>query len=65
MSGIVLDGRKIRDEILSELRPRVEVLKSKGNTPALAVVLVGDDPASDIYVRNKLKASEELGIRRH
>ena len=63
MSGIVLDGKKIRDEILSELRPRVEALRAKGTTPALAVVLVGDDPASHIYVRNKLKASEELGLR--
>lgn len=63
MSGIVLDGKKIRDEILGELRPRVEALKAGGTTPALAVVLVGDDPASHIYVRNKLKASEELGIR--
>ena len=63
MSGIVLDGKKIRDEILAELRPRVEALQAKGKGPALAVVLVGDDPASHIYVRNKLKASEELGIR--
>ncbi len=63
MSGLVLDGKRIRDEILSELRPRIEALKAKGRTPALAVVLVGDDPASHIYVRNKLKASEELGIR--
>ena len=63
MSGAVLDGKKIRDEILSELRARVEALKAKGTTPALAVVLVGDDPASHIYVRNKLKASEQLGLR--
>lgn len=63
MSGIVLDGKRIRDEILNELRPRVEALKAQGKAPALAVVLVGDDPASHIYVRNKLKASEELGIR--
>jgi methylenetetrahydrofolate dehydrogenase (NADP+)/methenyltetrahydrofolate cyclohydrolase len=63
MSAIVLDGRRIRDEILSELRPKVEQLASKGRAPALAVVLVGDDPASQIYVRSKIKASEELGIR--
>jgi methylenetetrahydrofolate dehydrogenase (NADP+)/methenyltetrahydrofolate cyclohydrolase len=60
---MVLDGRKIRDEILEELRPRVERLKQKGRAPALAVVLVGDDPASHIYVRSKIKASEDLGIR--
>jgi len=63
MSGMVLDGKKIRDEILEELRPRVERLKQRGRAPALAVVLVGDDPASQIYVRSKIKASEELGIR--
>jgi len=60
---MVLDGRRIRDEILSELRPKVEQLASKGRAPTLAVVLVGDDPASHIYVRSKIKASEELGIR--
>jgi len=63
MSGMVLDGRRIRDEILAELQPRVERLKGKGRAPALAVVLVGDDPASQIYVRSKIKASQELGIR--
>ncbi len=63
MSGTVLDGRRIRDEILEELRPRVERLKQRGRAPGLAVVLVGEDPASQIYVRSKIKASEELGIR--
>src|SRR4051812_32477431 len=63
MSGTVLDGRRIRDEILGELRPRVERLTAQGRAPTLAVVLVGEDPASQIYVRSKIKASEELGIR--
>jgi|tagenome__1003787_1003787.scaffolds.fasta_scaffold20696424_2 methylenetetrahydrofolate dehydrogenase (NADP+) / methenyltetrahydrofolate cyclohydrolase len=63
MSGLVLDGKKVRDEILEELRPRVEKLRAKFRAPALAVVLVGDDPASQIYVRGKIKASHELGIR--
>ncbi|HSU33416.1 MAG TPA: bifunctional methylenetetrahydrofolate dehydrogenase/methenyltetrahydrofolate cyclohydrolase FolD [Bryobacteraceae bacterium] len=61
--SIVLDGKKIRDEILAELRPRIEALKVKGRPPALAVILVGDNPASQIYVRNKIKACHELGIR--
>ena len=61
--SIVLDGKKIRDEILAELKPRIEALKSKGRPPALAVILVGDNPASQIYVRNKIKACYELGIR--
>jgi methylenetetrahydrofolate dehydrogenase (NADP+)/methenyltetrahydrofolate cyclohydrolase len=63
MSGVILDGKKIRDEILSELRPRIEVLRQRKRAPALAVVLVGDDPASQIYVRGKIKACHELGIR--
>ena len=63
MSGLVLDGKKINSEILNELRPRIEALRAKARPPALAVVLVGDDPASQIYVRNKIKACEELGIR--
>jgi methylenetetrahydrofolate dehydrogenase (NADP+)/methenyltetrahydrofolate cyclohydrolase len=63
MSGVVLDGKKINQEILDELRPRVEALRAKARPPSLAVILVGDDPASQIYVRNKIKACQELGIR--
>jgi len=58
----ILDGLKIRDQILSELKPRVAQLIEKGRAPGLAVVLVGSDPASEIYVRNKVKACEALGI---
>ena len=63
MSAVILDGKKISEEILGELRSRVEVLRSKYRPPGLAVVLVGQDPASEIYVRNKVKASNQLGIR--
>jgi methylenetetrahydrofolate dehydrogenase (NADP+) / methenyltetrahydrofolate cyclohydrolase len=63
MSGVVLDGKKINQAILNELRPRVDALRSKARPPSLAVTLVGNDPASQIYVRNKIKASQELGIR--
>ncbi len=63
MSGLVLHGKKIRDEILSELRPRIEALTAKKRAPALAVVLVGDDPASKVYVGSKIKTCEEIGIR--
>jgi methylenetetrahydrofolate dehydrogenase (NADP+)/methenyltetrahydrofolate cyclohydrolase len=63
MSALVLDGRRIGDEIRAELRPRITRLKETGRAPGLAVVLVGDNPASQIYVRSKLKACEELGIR--
>src|SRR3954468_10006957 len=58
----ILDGNRVRDEIKSELRPRVEALAAKGRPPGLAVVLVGQDPASEIYVRNKIKACHDLGI---
>src|SRR5579864_1462760 len=58
----ILDGNRIRDEIKNECRPRVEKLIARGRPPGLAVVLVGHDPASEIYVRNKVKTSQELGI---
>jgi methylenetetrahydrofolate dehydrogenase (NADP+) / methenyltetrahydrofolate cyclohydrolase len=59
----VLDGRRISQQIQQELRPRIDALRAKCRAPALAVVLVGSDPASQIYVRNKIKACHELGIR--
>jgi methylenetetrahydrofolate dehydrogenase (NADP+)/methenyltetrahydrofolate cyclohydrolase len=55
----ILDGAPVRDAIYEECRPRLAVLP---RPPGLAVVLVGHDPASEIYVRNKVKASAELGI---
>ena len=63
MSGVVLDGKKTNQDILNELRPRIAVLAAAKRAPALAVVLVGENPASQIYVRNKVKACRELGIR--
>ncbi len=60
MSAKVLDGTAIALEIRAELKEQVAAL---GYIPGLAVVLIGDDPASAIYVRNKVKACEELGIR--
>jgi methylenetetrahydrofolate dehydrogenase (NADP+)/methenyltetrahydrofolate cyclohydrolase len=58
----VLNGNRIRDEILRELKPRVEALAAKGRPPGLAVVLVGNNPASEIYVRSKVKACHDLSI---
>jgi methylenetetrahydrofolate dehydrogenase (NADP+) / methenyltetrahydrofolate cyclohydrolase len=63
MSGTVLDGKRISQEIQEELRPRIAALVAKYRPPALAVVRVGDNPASEIYVRNKIKACHDLGIR--
>jgi methylenetetrahydrofolate dehydrogenase (NADP+) / methenyltetrahydrofolate cyclohydrolase len=55
----ILSGITIRDQILSELKPRVKALP---RPPGLAVVLVGHDPGSEVYVRNKIKACSDLGI---
>jgi methylenetetrahydrofolate dehydrogenase (NADP+)/methenyltetrahydrofolate cyclohydrolase len=59
---MILDGARIRDQILNELKPEVEALTRKGARPGLAVVLVGHHPASEIYVRSKIKACHDLGI---
>jgi len=63
MRGVVLDGKRISQQILDELRPRIQAIRAKGRPPGLAVVLVGDDPASKIYVRSKIKTCHDLGIR--
>ena len=63
MSALILDGRTINEQILAELKPRIESLKHNRRAPGLAVVLVGDNPASQIYVRSKVKACQDLGIR--
>ncbi len=59
----MLDGRRIGDEIRAELRSRIAALIVAKRAPGLAVVLVGENPASQIYVRNKVKACQDLGIR--
>lgn len=58
----ILDGNRVRDEIKAELKPRIEALAGRAAPPGLAVVLVGNNPASEIYVRNKIKACHDLGI---
>lgn len=58
----ILDGNRVRDEIHNELRPRIAALTERGCPPGLAVVLVGNNPASEIYVRNKVRACHDLGI---
>ena len=60
--GTILNGQSIRDQILRELRPRVQQLTSTWRPPGLAVVLAGNDPGSEIYVRNKVAACGDLGI---
>jgi len=63
MTATILDGKGLADKIRAELRPDVAALTASGRTPGLAAVIVGDDPASAMYVRNKARACEEVGIR--
>jgi methylenetetrahydrofolate dehydrogenase (NADP+)/methenyltetrahydrofolate cyclohydrolase len=58
----ILNGKEIADEVLAECRKKVGILQSRGVTPGLAVVIVGDDPASHVYVNSKVKTCGELGI---
>ena len=59
---LILDGKATAKQILSELAAEVKALRARGIVPGLAAVLVGDDPASHIYVRNKAKACERTGL---
>lgn len=62
METRILDGKKIAEQIRTEICADISELRSKGIIPGLAVVLVGDSPASQIYVRNKAKTCAELGM---
>jgi methylenetetrahydrofolate dehydrogenase (NADP+)/methenyltetrahydrofolate cyclohydrolase len=62
MPATILDGTRIAQEIRSEVAAEVRIMTAAGVRPGLAVVLAGHDPASEIYVRGKVKASEEVGI---
>lgn len=59
----IIDGKRISQEIKDELREKVASLKAEGKEAALAVIQVGNDPASSVYVGNKKKACEYIGIR--
>jgi methylenetetrahydrofolate dehydrogenase (NADP+)/methenyltetrahydrofolate cyclohydrolase len=58
----LIDGRAVAEKVYVDLRKQIAELKSRGVTPGLAVVLVGEDPASRAYVRSKDKMSRELGL---
>jgi methylenetetrahydrofolate dehydrogenase (NADP+) / methenyltetrahydrofolate cyclohydrolase len=62
MPALILDGTKIAQQIRSEAAAEVKTMMAAGLRPGLAVVLVGHNPASEIYVRGKVKACEEVGI---
>ena len=59
----IIDGKLISTEIKDEVKAKADELKAKGIEPCLAVVLVGEDPASQVYVRNKKRACEYCGIK--
>jgi|TARA_B110000240_G_scaffold77267_1_gene88109 methylenetetrahydrofolate dehydrogenase (NADP+)/methenyltetrahydrofolate cyclohydrolase len=63
MAATILDGRELGRTIEKDLMSRIENLKGRGLHPHLAVVIVGDDPASHVYVRNKEMACERCGIK--
>jgi methylenetetrahydrofolate dehydrogenase (NADP+) / methenyltetrahydrofolate cyclohydrolase len=62
MPARILDGKRMSQEISEELAEQVKALAKRGIRPGLAAVLVGSDPASEIYVRSKVKACEQLGL---
>ena len=63
MDAQIISGKEISEQIREELRKKVAYLKDRGITPGLGVVLVGEDPASKIYVNNKITACEDLGLK--
>src|SRR6516162_11416936 len=62
MPAQILDGSKIREQVFSELKDEMARLATQGIQPGLAAVLVGENPASQIYVKSKIAACEELGM---
>ena len=62
MTAQIIDGKALSAQLRIEVAQRAAALKARGTTPGLAVVLVGDNPASQVYVRNKVLACEEVGF---
>ncbi len=62
LSALIIDGKKISEEIKAEIKTEVEILKQQNIVPKLVAVLVGDNPASQVYVRNKGKMCLEVGM---
>ena len=65
MGTLLLKGKPVSDSIRLALEPRVQSLKKIGIVPKLAAIIVGDDPASQVYVRNKSRAFEKLNCKSH
>ncbi|XAH21313.1 bifunctional methylenetetrahydrofolate dehydrogenase/methenyltetrahydrofolate cyclohydrolase FolD [Xylophilus sp. GW821-FHT01B05] len=62
MTAQLIDGNALSRQLRADVTARAAALKARGTTPGLAVVLVGDNPASQVYVRNKVKACEDSGL---
>ena len=62
MTAQIIDGKLLSEQLRKEVATRAAALKTKGITPGLAVILVGDNQASQVYVRNKVKACEDVGF---
>lgn len=62
MSAQIIDGNALSQRLRAEITQRAAALRAKGITPGLAVILVGDNPASQVYVRNKVKACADCGL---
>ncbi|MFM2240366.1 MAG: Bifunctional protein FolD protein, partial [Pseudomonadota bacterium] len=62
MTAQLIDGNQLSKQLRGDVAARAQALKARGITPGLAVVLVGDNPASQVYVRNKVKACEDSGL---
>ena len=62
MTAKIIDGNAVARHVRGEWKKRVDALKARGVTPGLAVVIVGNNPASRLYVRNKVKACGEVGL---
>jgi len=63
MTAHIIDGTALSRQLRSEVAQRAAALTARGHQPGLAVILVGEDPASAVYVRNKVKACEDSGVR--
>ncbi len=62
MTAQIIDGKAIAQQVRAEWKERADALKARGITPGMAVIIVGNDPASKVYVANKVKACAELGL---
>lgn len=59
----LLDGKKISDELKEQFKNKIDKLKKKGRVPGLAVIMVGENPASKVYVANKIKDCQQVGLK--